>query len=462
MGNNRKKSNPSPKKHPPIDPPNLKKRSTPDSSPDKMSLAPASKKALQNYVDPLSQQSFSLLSNVKKSADPPLKPNNSKDTAPPSLPGGSKDNDFPLLESQGQKPSKGGRSLKDNKKVNANFNPPLVSDPPTSDDEMDEEGDLNDLTSLGHMKNVRDTGTFAHTHPPLPHEVPNTPPPLMSLEAARDDAFIELCRQGTNLADLVEKKDFVPEDPKDSFAFIKNAFKDMAMLFNESIRLQASVRIEVIAIAKEHSEGKKQDSRNKGVAEAQTSRGSVFEKADSSLSLWKIPVDVDSKGVINRGNLKDKVIDAHPLLSSVMLNDCTFAPLARKPDDESKVSVLIECPSKARRDTLNEVLRSTGVRTSFNYPQETYKILRELRTQLKGTLPNQQVMIRPTRDYKKLLIKSRPDMNTPWSLLDTVEMPLSRSEMNLHKLKSNPCKTLRKAEGKNRLLFDLSPSFLPN
>ena len=461
MGNNRKKSNPSPKKYPPIDPPNSKKRSNPDSSPDKMSLAPASKKVLQNYVDPLSQQSFSLLSNAKKNSDPPPEPSNSKDTAPPSLPGGSKDSDFPLLEPQGQKPSKGGNYLSYNKKGN-NFTPPLVSDPPTSDDEMDEEGDLNDLTSLGHMKDGRDTGTLAPTHPSHPHEVPNTPPPLMSLEAARDDAFIELCRQGTNLADLVEKKDFGLEDPKDSFSFIKNAFKDMVMLFNESIRLQASVRVEVIAIAKQHSEGKKQDIRKKGVAEAQTSRGCVFEKADLSLSLWKIPVDVDSKGVINRGTLKDKVIDAHPLLSSVMLNDCTFAPLARKPDDESKVSVLIECPSKARRDTVNEVLRSSGVRTSFNYPQETYKILRELRTQLKGTLPNQQVMIRPTRDYKKLLIKSRPDINTPWSLLDTVEMPLSRSEMNFHKLKSNPCKTLKRAEGKNRLLFDLSPPFLPN
>ena len=122
---------------------------------------------------------------------------------------------------------------------------------------MDEEGDLNDLTSLGHMEDGRDTGTLAPTHPSLPHEVPNTPPPLMSLEAARDDAFIELCRQGTNLGDLVEKKDFGLEDPKDSFSFIKNAFKNMAMLFSESIRLQASVRVEVIAIAKQNSDGKK-------------------------------------------------------------------------------------------------------------------------------------------------------------------------------------------------------------
>ena len=172
---------------------------------------------------------------------------------------------------------------------------------------------------------------------------------------------------------------------------------------------------------------------------SQSARANEFRAADRTLKIRDVEVDILEGGRVSTRNLRDKLCDHVKDLNAILPQRIEVKAIRSANQKDKKATIVVTLPTKERRDELAAHCKLNKISPGVNYTSSTFKILKSMREQIPvkaGLSEEEHILIRPNRDYSKLVIKVKKDSNSTvkgrswnWELLEQVDMPLSADEM---------------------------------
>lgn len=172
---------------------------------------------------------------------------------------------------------------------------------------------------------------------------------------------------------------------------------------------------------------------------SQNARANEFRAADRTLKIRDVEVDLLEGGRVSTRNLRDKLCDHVKDLNTILPQRIEVKAIRSANQKDKKATIVVTLPTKERRDELAAHCRLNKISPGVNYTSSTFKILKSMREQIPskaGLSEEEHILIRPNRDYSKLVIKVKKTSNSTdgrrswdWKLLEQVDMPLSAEEL---------------------------------